>query len=117
MVAMKPRSVLTVLLLATAVPILLVVALGLETEATNFNIGTFVSMSLFQAGILAGIVLTAVGTLHSRKSFTVVGSAFLLAESIPLLVDGLFVFALLPATISLVLLSVKPKEELSTIRW
>jgi hypothetical protein len=113
---MKPHSVLTILVLATAVPILLVLVLGAQTEAANFSVGTFIRLSVFQAGILAGVALAAVGTFYSRRLLTVVGAASLIAMSIPLLVDGLFIFSLLPATISLVLLGVKPTKGSLKIR-
>jgi hypothetical protein len=113
-VRMKPRSALTVLLLATSAPILLVIVMGLSAEVTYFSNRALLLMGFVYGGILAGIALTAVGTLYSRQSLTAVGAGLLIGESFPLLVDGLFVFTLLPAAVSLVLLKVKPtKSDLS----
>jgi hypothetical protein len=98
---MRPRLVLTALLLATAAPILLYTAMGLSTEASNLSIGA----SLVYAEILAGVALVVIGAFHSRRMLTAVGATFLFAVSVPLLVDGFFIFSLLPATISLILLT------------
>ena len=91
------------MLLASAVPILLYVAMGLSTEASNFSFAA----GLVHAVILAGVTLTAIGRFYSRPTLTGAGAGFLFGASIPLLVDGFFIFTLLPATISLTLLSVK----------
>jgi hypothetical protein len=104
---MAPRPALTVLVLATAAPILLYAAAGLSTEAGSFSIAA----SLVYSEILAGVALVAIGTFYARRALTAVGAALLLAASIPLLVDGFFVFALLPAASSLILLSVsRPRQ-------
>jgi hypothetical protein len=100
-IALQP--VLTLLLLASAVPILLYVAMGLSTEASNFSFAAGLVYGL----ILAGVTLTATGRVYSRRIFAAVGAGLLFGASIPLLRDGFFIFALLPATMSLILISVK----------
>jgi len=113
---MNHRLSLSVLVLATAAPILLVTAEGLMTDVANFAVRTLVVAIVIHGGILTGVVASAAGIFYSRRTVVIFGAAMLSAESIPFLVDGLFVFALLPATVSLVLLSFKLKEERLIIR-
>jgi hypothetical protein len=108
---MNRRSVLTVLVLAASAPILLITASGLVSGATNFTVRALFAMTVVHFGILAGVVASTAGMFYSRRNLVIFGAALLSVESIPFLVDGLFVFALLPATVSLVLLSLKLKEE------
>ena len=104
---MRPLSVLKGLPLATAAPILLYAAMGLSTEASNFS----AVAGLVYGEILAGVTLTVVGTFYSRRTLTMAGAAFLFVVSIPLLVDGFFIFTLLPATVSLILLSMSGSQQ------
>ncbi len=94
------RSVLTILLLAAAGPILIFAVMGLSTELSSFSIAA----GYVFTEILAGVALTVTGTFYSRRIFTAVGAGLLFGASFPLLVDGFFIFTLLPATSSLILL-------------
>lgn len=108
---MRARLALTALLLATAAPILAFLAMGLSAELTSsYSLAAALATGFVQGGILAGLAFTALGTFYFRRTLTLVGTAFLLVESIPLLVDGLFVFTLLPAIASLLLLKVEPGD-------
>ena len=107
MVEMRPRSVLNVSPLASAVPILFYTAMGLSTAPSNLGILS----GLFYGEILAGVTLTVIGTFYPRRTLTMAGAAFLFLVSTPLLVDGFFIFTLLPATTSLILLSMSESQK------
>jgi hypothetical protein len=54
-------------------------------------------LSLIQGGILVAVALGMLGVLRSRPKLLIFGSSILLAESFPLVFDGLLVFTLLSA--------------------
>jgi hypothetical protein len=54
-------------------------------------------LALIQGGILFAIGLGVVGFFRSRPRLVIVASVILIFESIPFVVDGLFVFTLLAA--------------------
>jgi hypothetical protein len=103
---MRSRSVPTILLLATSGPILVFAVLGLRAELSSVSIAA----SYVFAEILAGVTLAMIGAFYSRKPLSAVGAGLLFGVSFPLLVDGFFVFALLPAASSLILLSVSGSQ-------
>ena len=61
------------------------------------TLGVAFRLGLIQGGILVGIVLGVIGVLRHKPKILVICSAVLLAESIPLVFDGLFVLTVLPA--------------------
>ena len=112
-VNMKPRPALAVFVLATAVPIVFISSTGLVSGATNLTASVLVGMFVVHGGVFAGVVAAAAGTFYSRRTLVMFGAALLSVESIPFLVDGLFVFTLLPSVVSLVLLNVEQKSDLT----
>ncbi|MDV3278494.1 MAG: hypothetical protein LYZ69_08540 [Nitrososphaerales archaeon] len=68
-------------------------------------------LTLIQGGISVGAILGILGVLRTRPVFLLISAAILFAESAPLLLDGLFVFSLIPAVF---FLWVARKKALST---
>ena len=61
------------------------------------TLGVAFRLGLIQGGISVGVVFGVLGVLKHKPKFLVISSAVLLAESIPLIFDGLFVLTVLPA--------------------